>query len=63
MKRVRRGLGKTDEKSRGLTGDLLLKRADEGEVEGDGIPGVGVKCGEVGRNNSDEGGLWGFNRR
>ena len=31
------------------------------EVEAGGIPGVAVKCVEIGRNTSGEGGLLGFN--
>ncbi len=45
----------------GLTRELLLKLSDFSEVEVGGIPGVAVKCVEIGRNTSGEGGLLGFN--
>ncbi len=45
----------------GLTHDVLLKLQDLSEVEVGGIPGVAVKCVEIGRNTSGEGGLLGFN--
>ena len=45
----------------GLTHELLLKLLVLSEVEVGGIPGVAVKCVEMGRNNSGEGGLLGFN--
>ncbi len=45
----------------GLTRELLLKLSDLSEVEGGGIPGVAVKCVEIGRKPSGEGGLLGFN--
>ncbi len=48
-------------KSMGLTSELRLKLSDLSEVEVGGIPGVAVKCVEIGRNNSGEGGLLGFN--
>ena len=48
-------------KSIGLTGELLLKLLFLSEVEVGGIPGVAVKCVEIGRNTSGEGGLLGFN--
>ncbi len=48
-------------KSMGLTRELLLKRSDLSEVEVGGIPGVAVKCVEIGRNTSGGGGLLGFN--
>ena len=48
-------------KSMGLTHELLLKLQDLSEVEVGGIPGVAVKCVEIGRNTSGEGGLLGFN--
>ena len=44
-----------------LTGSLHLKLALLSEVEAGGIPGVAVKCVEIGRNTSGEGGLLGFN--
>ena len=48
-------------KSMGLTHELLLKLLGLSEVEVGGIPGVAVKCVEIGRNTSGEGGLLGFN--
>ncbi len=45
----------------GLTRELLLKLSDLSEVEVGGILGVAVKCVEIGRNTSGEGGLLGFN--
>ena len=48
-------------KSMGLTHDVLLKLFCLSEVEAGGIPGVAVKCVEIGRNTSGEGGLLGFN--
>ena len=48
-------------KSIGLTGELLLKLIFLSEVEAGGIPGVAVKCVDIGRNTSGEGGLLGFN--
>ena len=48
-------------KSTGLTCELLLKLLVLSEVEVGGIPGVAVKCVEIGRNTSGEGGLLGFN--
>ncbi len=41
----------------GLTREQLLKLSDLSEVEVGGIPGVAVKCVEIGRNTSGEGGL------
>ncbi len=45
----------------GLTRELLLKLQGLSEGEAGGIPGVAVKCVEIGRNTSGEGGLLGFN--
>ena len=45
----------------GLTHELLLKLQSLSEVEAGGIPRVAVKCVEMGRNTSGEGGLLGFN--
>ena len=47
-------------KSIGLTGELLLKLFFLSEVEAGGIPGVAVKCVDIGRNTSGEGDLLGF---
>ena len=48
-------------KTMGLTHKLHLKLWFLSEVEVGGIPGVAVKCVEIGRNTSGEGGLLGFN--
>ena len=48
-------------KSRGLTPELLSKLLVLSEVEAGGIPGVAVKCVEIGRNTSGEGGLLDIN--
>ena len=45
----------------GLTHRLRLKLYGLSEVEAGGIPRVAVKCVEMGRNTSGEGGLLGFN--
>ncbi len=45
----------------GLTRELRLRLSDLSEEEVGGIPGVAVKCVEIGRNTSGEGGLLGFN--
>ncbi len=58
---MRRRVGQSEVKSMGLTRELLLKLSDLSEVEVGGIPGVAVKCVEIGRNTSGEGGLLGFN--
>ena len=44
-------------KSIGLTDELLLKLFFLSEVEVGGIPGVAVKCVDIGRNIGGEGGL------
>ena len=48
-------------KSMGLTRELQLKLFFLSEVEVGGIPSVAVKCVEIRRNTSGEGGLLGFN--
>ncbi len=48
-------------KAIGSTGKLQLKLFFLSEVEVGGIPGVAVKCVDIGRNTSGEGGLLGFN--
>ena len=48
-------------KTIGSTDSLHLKLVLLSEVEAGGIPGVAVKCVEIGRNTSGEGGLLGFN--
>ena len=58
---MRRRFSKSDVKTMGLTHRLHLKLLNLSEVEAGGIPGVAVKCVEIGRNTSGEGGLLGFN--
>ena len=57
---MRRRIGKSVVKSVGSTHKLRLKLSVLSEVEAGGIPGVAVKCVEIGRNTSGEGGLLGF---
>ena len=45
----------------GLTHNLHLKLQFLSEVEVSGIPSVAVKCVDIRRNTSGEGGLLGFN--
>ena len=49
--------GKSDVKYRGSTPELHLKLPFLSVGEVSGIPGVAVKCVEIGRNTSGEGGL------
>ena len=58
---MRRRIGKSEVKSMGLTHELLSKLFFLSSAEVGGIPGVAVKCVEIGRNTSGEGGLLGFN--
>ena len=58
---MRRRLGKSGVKCMGSTHELHLKLLSLSEVEAGGIPCVAVKCVEIGRNTSGEGGLLGFN--
>ena len=58
---MRRRESKSDVKPISLTDRLRLKLFFLSEVEVGGIPGVAVKCVEIGRNTSGEGGLLGFN--
>ena len=58
---MRRRLFKSDVKGTGSTCELRWKLVSLSEVEVGGIPGVAVKCVEIGRNTSGEGGLLGFN--
>ena len=46
-----------DVKYRGLTSELHPKLLDLSEVEVSGIPSVAVKCVDIRRNTSGEGGL------
>ena len=48
-------------KSMGSTHELLLKLSDWSAGEVSGIPSVAVKCVDIRRNISGEGGLLGFN--
>ena len=52
---------KSDVKYRGSTPGLHLKLMVLSEVEAGGIPSVAVKCVDIRRNTSGEGGLLGFN--
>ena len=58
---MRRRVGKSGVKSRGLTAGLRLKLSILSEVEASGIPSVAVKCVDIRRNTTGEGGLLGFN--
>ena len=52
---------KSDVKLMGSTHDLHLKLPFLRVGEVNGIPGVAVKCVDIGRNTSGEGGLLGLN--
>ena len=54
---MRRRLIKSGVKYMGSTHGLHLKLNSLSEVEAGGIPGVAVKCVEIGRNTSGEGGF------
>ena len=54
---MRRLWGKSDVKFRGSTSKLHSKLAYLSVGEEDGIPGVTVKCVDIGRNTSGEGDL------
>jgi len=54
---VRRRLGKSDVKSPGLTRELHLKLLGLSAGEESGIPSVAVKCVDIRRNTSGEGGF------
>ncbi len=56
MSRARRRDGKSDVKSRGSTPELHLKLSFLSTGEVDGIPSVAVKCVDIRRNTSGEGG-------
>ena len=58
---MRRRAVKSDVKLRGSTPELHLKLTVLSEVEVGGIPSVAVKCVDIRRNTSGEGGLLGFN--
>ncbi len=57
---MRRRGNKLDVKYPGSTRVLHSKLLFLSEVEVGGIPGVAVKCVDIGRNTSGEGGLLGF---
>ena len=54
---MRRRIGKSEVKSMGLTHELLLKLYPLSIGEAGGIPSVAVKCVDIRRNTSGEGGL------
>ena len=56
----RRREGKLDVKTVGSTDRLHSKLFFLSEVEASGIPSVAVKCVDIRRNTSGEGGLLGF---
>ena len=58
---MRRRLSKSDVKSMGSTHKLRLKLQILSGVEAGGIPSVAVKCVDIRRNTSGEGGLLGSN--
>ena len=53
---MRRRIGKSEVKSMGLTHELLLKLFPLSVGEAGGIPSVAVKCVDIRRNTSGEGG-------
>ncbi len=55
--RVRRWHGKSEVKGRGSTPGLLLKLSGWSAGEESGIPSVAVKCVDIRRNTSGEGGF------
>ena len=54
---MRRWYGKSEVKTQGLTLGLLLKLSDWSAGEVSGIPSVAVKCVDIRKNTSGEGGL------
>ena len=58
---MRRRESKLVVKSLGLTEELQLKLLPLSTGEESGIPSVAVKCVDIRRNTSGEGGLLGFN--
>ncbi len=56
MERARRRDGKSDVQSKGSTLELHLKLSFLSTGEVDGIPSVAVKCVDIRRNTSGEGG-------
>ncbi len=61
MERACRRACKSEVKSGGLTPKLLLKLWVLSDGEAGGIPSVAVKCVDIGRNTSGEGGLLDIN--
>ena len=61
MERASRRIGKLGVKCRGLTPELLPKLLILSDGEAGGIPSVAVKCVDIGRNTSGEGGLLDIN--
>ena len=57
MERERRRCGKSDVKGMGSTDRLHSKLFFLSEVEASGIPSVAVKCVDIRKNTSGEGGL------
>ena len=57
MYRERRRCGKSDVKARGPTPELQWKLFSSSAGEVSGIPSVAVKCVDIRRNTSGEGGL------
>ncbi len=57
MERERRRAAKSDVKTRGSTPGVHWKQADWSVGEVSGIPSVAVKCVDIRRNTSGEGGL------
>ncbi len=57
MERERRRLCKSEVKARGSTAELLWKLYSLSTGEAGGIPSVAVKCVDIRRNTSGEGGL------
>ena len=54
---MRRRIGKSEVKSMGLTHELLLKLLFLSAGEANGTPSVAVKCVDIRKNTSGEGGL------
>ncbi len=57
MERERRRQSKSEVKARGSTAELLWKLFRLRSGEASGIPSVAVKCVDIRRNTSGEGGL------
>ncbi len=57
MERERRRLCKSEVQARGITEDRIWKLWNVSAGEASGIPSVAVKCVDIRRNTSGEGGL------